>query len=155
MKKILSISIVCLILDQLFKYIVVSNIDLYHGITIIPNFFSIFHIRNTGAAWSILEGNRILLIVMSLFALLVIYLFFIRNKELDYLESICYGILVGGILGNLSDRIIFGYVVDYLKFDIFNYHFPIFNFADICIVLSVVFMFIFLLRGEKKDDTRD
>lgn len=155
MKRIFSISIICLIMDQLFKYIVVSTIELYHGITIIPNFFSIFHIRNTGAAWSILEGNRILLILLSIFALLVIYIFFIRKKELDKFEMVCYGILVGGILGNLWDRIIFGYVVDYLKFDIFNYHFPIFNFADICIVISVIIMFILLLRGEKKDDARD
>lgn len=155
MKKIFSISIICLILDQLFKYIVVSNIKLYNGVTIIPDFFSIFHIRNTGAAWSILEGNRILLILLSIFALIAIYIFFIRNKELNKLEIICYGALIGGILGNLSDRIMYGYVVDYLKFDIFNYHFPIFNFADICIVLSVVVMFILSLRGEKKDDTRD
>ena len=65
MKKMFLISIICLILDQLVKYIVVSKIDLYHGITIIPDFFSIFHIRNTGAAWSILEGNRILLILLT------------------------------------------------------------------------------------------
>lgn len=155
MKKIFSISIICLILDQLFKYIVVSSLKVYHGITIIPDFFSIFHIRNRGAAWSILEGNRILLILLSIFALIAIYIFFLKNKELKKIEIICYGVLIGGILGNLSDRIIFGYVVDYLKFDIFNYHFPIFNFADICIVLSVIVMFFMLWRGEKKDDDKD
>lgn len=155
MKKLLSLSIICLIIDQLFKYIVVSNIKLHHGIIVIPNFFSLFHVRNTGAAWSILEGNRLLLIILSIFALVAIYIFFIRNKELDNLEIVCYGVLIGGILGNLCDRIIRGYVIDYLKFDIFNYHFPVFNFADICIVVSVIVMFVLLFRGEKNDDIRD
>ena len=155
MKKMFLLSIVCLIIDQLFKYIVVSIFELYHGIVVIPNFFSLLYVRNTGAAWSILEGNRLLLILLSIFILMIIYFLFIKNKELKNIEIICYGVLIGGILGNLCDRIIRGYVVDYLKFDIFNYHFPIFNFADICIVLSVICMFILLVRGDKNDETRD
>ena len=60
-----------------------------------------------------------------------------------------YSLLIGGILGNLFDRIIYGYVVDYLDFYFFNYNFPIFNIADICIVCSVVLIIIDTLRGGK------
>lgn len=154
MKKILIISAFCLIIDQLLKCSVESILDLHHGITIIPGFFSIFYVQNTGAAWSILDGNRLFLIFTSFLALLVIYFTFIKNRDLSNIEKVIYGILIGGILGNLSDRIFRGFVVDYLKFDIINYHFPVFNFADICIVLSVVFILIMLIRGDKNEDSR-
>ena len=74
--------------------------------------------------------------------------FFIKNKELKTLEIITYGLLIGGIIGNLIDRIIFGYVIDFFDFLIFNYNFPVFNFADIFIVLSAGLIIIDTFRGE-------
>lgn len=153
MKKVLFSSILCLSIDQILKCLVVHGLKLHHGITIISNFFSIFYVQNTGAAWSILDGNRLFLILTTFLALGVIYFYFLRNKELSNIESYTYGILIGGILGNLGDRIFRGYVVDYLKFDFFGYHFPVFNFADMCIVLSVISIFIMLWKGEKHANT--
>lgn len=63
--------------------------------------------------------------------------------------QIIYGILLGGIIGNLIDRIIYGYVIDYLNFNIFGYNFPVFNFADICIVISIFIIIIEILKGDK------
>lgn len=64
------------------------------------------------------------------------------------LEKISYIFLTGGIIGNLIDRIIYGYVVDYLRFIIFDYNFPIFNLADICITIGVILLIINMLRKE-------
>lgn len=149
MKKILPITIISLFIDQLVKIIVINNMNLFDSINIITNFFKITYVRNTGAAWSILSGNTWFLIAISLIALVVIYLYFIKDKKLNKLESISYGLLIGGILGNLIDRIIYGYVIDYLDFKIINYDFPIFNIADICIVISIILIGISLIVGEK------
>lgn len=153
MKKMTFISLFCLILDQLVKIIIVNLFSAHHGITIIPSFFSLMYVQNTGAAWSILDGNRLFLITTSILALIIIYFIFIKNQELKKIELIIYGILTGGILGNLFDRIFRGYVIDYLSFNIFGYKFPIFNLADIFIVCSVFIILILTLRGVKQDDS--
>ena len=149
MKKILPIITMSLLIDQLVKIIVVNNMKLFDSIDIINNFFSVTYVRNTGAAWSILSGNVFFLILISIIALVVIYMYFIKNKKLTKLENISYGLLIGGILGNLTDRIIHGYVIDFLDFKIINYDFPIFNIADICIVVSIILIGVTLLVGDK------
>ena len=78
------------------------------------------------------------MIGISVFAIYLIYLCLIKNTKLSRLEKFCYGMLIGGILGNLFDRIIYGYVIDYLSFKIINYQAPIFNLADTFIVISVI-----------------
>ena len=155
MKKILPITIISLLLDQIVKILVINNMNLFDSINIIDNFFNITYVRNTGAAWSILSGNTLLLIFVSLIALVAIYLYFIKNKQLNKLENISYGLLIGGILGNLVDRIIHGYVIDYLDFKIINYDFPIFNIADICIVISIILIGISLIVGEMNERNKN
>ena len=149
MKKTLLIAIVCIMIDQMFKFLIINNFTLYHGIDIIPDFFSLLYVRNTGAAWNILDGNRLFLIVASFLALFAIYFIFIRNQILKKVDIFVYGVLIGGIMGNLIDRIFRGYVIDYLKFTFFGYHFPIFNFADMCIVSSVILILLLMVRGDK------
>ena len=148
MKKILPITMISLLLDQIVKILIINTMNLFDSINIIEDFFNITYVRNTGAAWSILSGSTLLLIFISLIALVVIYLYFIKNKNLSRLENISYGLLIGGILGNLFDRIIHGYVIDYLDFKIINYDFPIFNIADISIVISIILIGITLIVGE-------
>lgn len=137
MKKVSLISLIIVLIDQIIKYIVSTNISYLDSINIIPNFFSITNVHNTGAAWSLLSGNQIFLILIAIFVLLFLYLFLIKGKSLKTFETIIYGVLIGGIIGNLIDRIVFNYVIDYLDFIIFSYDFPIFNFADMCIVISI------------------
>lgn len=155
MKKMLSVIGISLILDQIIKIVVSSNMKLYQSINIINNFFSITYVRNNGAAWSILSGNRLLLIIVSLLALILIYLYFIKNQKLTKLENFSYGLLIGGTIGNLIDRIIRGYVIDYLDFKTFNYNFPVFNLADICIVIGVILVCVSLIGGEIRDRDKD
>ena len=141
-KKIISISFIIAIFDQILKLIVTNFLKLGNSIIIIPSFFNLTYVQNEGAAWSIFQGNRIFLITIALLSLIFIYFFFIKDKELKKIELISYSILIGGLLGNLIDRILFGYVIDYLDFTIFHYKYPIFNFADICIVISVFLLLI-------------
>ena len=138
MKKIGLISIIFFSVDLLFKILIRNNLNLFESIPVIPNLFNITYVQNTGAAFSILEGSRIFLIGISIFAIYLIYLFLIKNTKLSRFDNFCYGMLIGGILGNLVDRIIYGYVIDYLSFKIINYQAPIFNLADTFIVISVI-----------------
>lgn len=147
MKKIIPISLFIIILDQIVKMIISSKMLVNSSITIIKNFFNITYVKNIGAAFSILSGSRILLIMIALIAIYIIYKLLIKNKNLNRINIINYSLLIGGIIGNLIDRIIRGYVVDYLDFTIFNYNFPIFNIADICIVLSCILL-IFTIKEE-------
>ena len=75
----------------------------------------------------------------------------IKNKNLGRKEWITYGILLGGIIGNLIDRIKTGAVIDYLDFTFFGYPYPIFNFADICIVVSILGLFL-IIREDKNEN---
>ena len=152
MKKVYIIATISALLDQIIKYIFELNLNPGESITIIPNFFSFTLIGNTGAAFSILNSNTIFLIIISLVALNLIYIYFLKGKKLKLKEEVTFGILTGGILGNLVDRIFKGEVIDYLDFTIFSYNFPIFNLADIMIVLSVIYIALIMFRGEQNED---
>ena len=147
MKKLLGISFISIVLDRIIKMLVVS-LGYGNSITIINNFFNITCMYNDGAAWSILSGRRVFLVIFTLVELLILYLVFIRGKELNKTEEIVMGLLVGGIIGNLIDRIVYGYVIDYLDFNIFGYDFPIFNLADSLIVISVGILIYAVCRGD-------
>ncbi len=151
-KKMLLISFICVIIDQVLKIIVDSKMVLNTSKEIITDFFNISYVRNFGAAWSILAGNRFFLILVALVSLVIFYLYFVKDKKLSKLETLSYGILIGGILGNLIDRIIHGYVIDYLDFMIFKYDFPVFNFADMCIVISVGLIIINMFIGDDNSE---
>lgn len=146
MKKIAGISFIVLFIDQTLKLLVSSTMSLNASKEIISDFFNISLVHNDGAAWSILSGNRLLLILISLIALVLIYLMFIKNKQLKLLETLTYGILIGGVFGNLVDRIIYGYVIDFLDFNILGYNYPVFNFADCCIVVAAVLLIFEILK---------
>lgn len=139
MKKKLGIfSLIFVIIDQVIKLVVKNNIKLNTDIKIIDNFFYLSHVHNDGAAFSMFSGNIIFLILITIIALVAIYMIFIKDKKLSNIYIVLISMLIGGILGNFIDRIIYNYVIDYLSFVIFGYYFPVFNFADICIVISII-----------------
>lgn len=144
------LSVFIIFLDQIIKIIVEHQLFLRQSIEFISGFFSVTYVQNYGAAFSVLTGNRIFLIVMALAALLMIYQCFINGKSLNKIEQITYGLLVGGIIGNLLDRMFRGYVVDYLDFQIFHYDFPVFNLADISIIVSALLILWMMVKGEKR-----
>lgn len=146
MKKIITFGTISVILDQLIKFFINQNMHINESIKVIDHFFSITYVRNNGAAFSIFSGNRFFLIMISILAIIFIYYTFIHKRKINTIDASIYGLLFGGIIGNLIDRIINGYVIDYLDFKIFNYDFPIFNLADICIVISIILILITTIR---------
>ncbi len=148
--KYLSISLIAIILDQLTKYLIVSNMNLYQNITVIDNFFSLFYIRNSGAAFSILEGKMLFFYLITIAGLVLVYYIFKTSKT--KLSLIASSLLLGGIVGNFIDRLIHQEVIDFLKFTIFDRDFAIFNLADAFISIAVVLLFIDIFlekRGDK------
>lgn len=146
----LTLSIVLLI-DQIVKLLIKTNMNLNEEISIIPNFFSIQYLKNTGAAFSILENQTILLAVTSIICISVIVYYLKKEENLTPSMSISFGLILGGILGNLIDRIIYQGVIDFLSFKIFKYNFPVFNIADIGITIGVfLLLIIYISRDIKK-----
>lgn len=148
LKSVYFFGIIFLIVDQALKILVEQKMILNQTIVVIKNFFSITLVHNLGAAFSIFIGSRIFLILVGIIALILISLYIRKIEEFNDYDIFTYSLLLGGILGNLLDRIIHGYVIDYLNFNIFNYNFPIFNFADVCIVVSVILIFIKAIRED-------
>lgn len=147
-KKIAIFSASCIIIDQIIKAIVASLISLNTEIKIISDFFYLTNAHNDGGAWSLFSGNVFMLIVVGFLALFFVYFAFVKGKKLAKFEILVVILLIGGIIGNLIDRIFLGYVIDYLGFIFFGYYFPIFNFADICIVVSVSLMLMMTIKEE-------
>ena len=148
MKKIIPITFLCFIVDQITKFMIINTMHIHESFPVIKNFFHITYVQNDGAAWSMLKGNRFLLIVIALIALGLMCFFIFKNQNLSLLENVSISILIGGILGNLIDRILYGYVIDFLDFRFGSYYFPVFNVADICIVISVILIIITLFRRD-------
>lgn len=149
-RKMLILVAVILLIDQILKYAVMKYIDFNGGTkTIINNFFWITYVKNTGAAWGLFASNQMLLMAISLIVMIVFYVFFIRGKKIKAMDAYTYGILYGGILGNLIDRIFRGGVIDYLEFKIFGYYFPVFNFADMCIVITIILLILVNIIGDR------
>ena len=151
MKKLYGFALITILFDQLIKNGLLFFMSFGQSITVIPNFFSITLIGNTGAAFSILSSNTLLLIVISVVVLNLIYFFLIKGKKLNDFEQISYGLLIEGIIGNLIDRALHMQVIDYLDFTFFGYNFPVFNLADIAIVISMVFIGIQVIKGDKNE----
>ena len=146
-KKIYITAIIIFIIDQISKVIISSYIGLNSSVRIIKNFFYLTYTNNTGASFGILKNSRVLLIVLSIIALVILLRYISTFKETKY-NILGLGFLMGGIIGNLLDRVLFGYVRDFLNFYIIGYDFPVFNIADIFIVLGVFILIISILKGE-------
>lgn len=142
MKKVYIIALISLIIDQIVKILVSNYLILGQTIKIINNFFYLTYVQNTGAAFSILIGYRYILIIITLIFLYYLYKYTKKQTNPNKLAILSHGLLLGGIIGNLIDRIIYGYVIDYLDFMIFNYNFPIFNLADTFIVIGCIILVI-------------
>ena len=151
MRKIIITTFICILLDQLLKILCLNSLAMGESINIISNFWNITLVSNTGAAFSILSSSTPFLIIVSLITIILIYFFFIKGQNLKTYQTILYGLLLGGIIGNLIDRIIYGAVIDYLDFNIFGYNFPVFNLADTFIVIGVTLIIIDIIRGARNE----
>lgn len=142
MKLIGLVSVVVIFLDRVIKMLVDNFLVLNIKNTVIDNFLYLTKCYNEGAAFSILSGNTIFLILVTLLALFMLFRHIKRNDNFSVLNRVSYGLLIGGIVGNLIDRLFLGYVVDYINFIVFKHEFAIFNLADIAIVVGAILILL-------------
>lgn len=149
---IIILSIIFIIIDQLSKIIIVNNLTNNKSIEVIKSFFYLTYTNNKGAAFSILTGRRILLILVALIVIGVLIYYVRKNKIEGKVNKIALSLVIGGSIGNLIDRILRGAVVDFIDIKIFGYNFPIFNLADTFIVIGVFLLIIEMFRKEHRND---
>lgn len=140
MKKAFIISLIIFLIDRITKQLAISNLVSGKSITIIKNFFSLTLAKNTGVAFSLLEGSSLLIIIITIIIILLL-LKNIKNNHSNK-EIILDAIIIGGAIGNLLDRLIYGYVIDFLDFNILGYNYPIFNIADTVIVVGIFLIIV-------------
>ncbi|WDC81835.1 signal peptidase II [Ligilactobacillus ruminis] len=140
------IIVAIVILDQTVKHLIVGSIKLNDNISVVDGILSLAHIRNYGAAWSILLGQIWFFVIISTVSLGLMAFFFwkFRNRPL-YLTGL--SLMIGGTIGNFIDRLRLGYVVDMFQLDFIN--FPIFNVADCALTIGVAVILIAMLKDDK------
>ena len=149
-KKTFIVAFIVLIIDLTSKFVLFKELSINKTYVIIKNFFSIDLVKNNGAAFSILENQNIFLISISV--IILIYLLYLLNKQTTkFINYLSFGLLIGGLFGNLIDRLFLGYVRDFFSFKIFGYNFAIFNVADVAIVVGALILFILCIVGGKHE----
>lgn len=121
--------------DQLIKMRVTDKIMPYTSIEIIKNFLYITYVENTGISFGLFKGLRLVFIILTFIVCLVISYYILKFYKKHVAVTVCLALIVGGAIGNLIDRIRFGYVIDYIHFTIFP---PVFNLADSAIVCGAI-----------------
>jgi signal peptidase II len=152
MKFLASVTLPFDVLDQATKWWMVRHFELHEQRTVIANFFDLVYFSNTGAAFSAFTGNNLFFIGLSAVALVVLLYFFLRGAFKDRPSRWAVALLCAGIMGNLTDRLMHGHVVDFLLFDLhvrFADPWPAFNVADSCICIATG-LFIIAAIFEKK-----
>ena len=149
----LIVAIVVLLLDQLSKQAVRSSFCYGDSHPVIEGFFNLVYVRNDGAAWNMLSGHGIILILISVVVLILVMMRHRTFLDDSLLHRILLGLLYGGIAGNLVDRVRFGWVTDFLDFEFGSYHYPSFNVADsaICIAVGLYIISNFFRKNEESE----
>ena len=141
----LSLSIFIILLDQLTKYLMFYNHKLFINKDFL--FFKLDFVKNYGAAFNILSGSRIFLSFISIiFSILLTYLILRKNSLTSY-DLFSYSFILGGTIGNGTDRILRGYVIDFINLNIIN--FPVFNIADISINIGFIFLLYSIFKNKR------
>lgn len=160
-RRIFALALVVLVLDQFTKWIVLNTIVEGDEHVVIPGFFNLAHRANTGAAWSMFTGNNTLLALVALVALVILYVSRRQFNVHRILGQIAFGLIFGGIVGNLTDRLLPGRhaVVDFLHFYMERrgpaepLDFPAFNVADSAICTGVALIFLINWRNDRAPHT--
>ena len=145
MKFIFFLSVPLYALDQWTKHLVLRFVSPDEPRIIIPNFFHLVNVTNTGAAFGSFRNNNTFFIAISSVAFFIVLLLLVRRRSHDVWRDVSLALLLAGILGNLTDRLLYGHVIDFLLFDLhvrFAHPWPAFNVADSCISIAVVLFVI-------------
>ncbi|MGV8050821.1 MAG: signal peptidase II [Anaerolineaceae bacterium] len=153
MPYLLSVMGVILVLDQFTKYLVLHLMPLHSAKAVIPGFFNLVHVRNTGAAFSILANadpswRHAFFVCMTVLVVGFLVISYRKVRQDDVWTKTAYALICGGAVGNFVDRLRFREVVDFLDLYIGSYHWPAFNVADSAISVGAVILFISLIRNK-------
>jgi signal peptidase II len=154
MKFIFLLSLPLYALDQFTKYLVLRFVDPDQPRVIVSGFLTLVNVTNTGAAFGSFKNNNTFFVAISCLALLVVVSLLVRRRSRDVWRDISLALLVAGVLGNLTDRLLHGHVIDFLLFDLhvpLAHPWPAFNVADSCICVAVV---CFIVHSFKPKETR-
>ncbi|HZE25636.1 MAG TPA: signal peptidase II [Blattabacteriaceae bacterium] len=154
-KRPLLIALAVLLLDRLTKWAIAQTIPLEDAVNIIPGFFRLTHLENTGAAFSLFADSpspfrTTLLIGFSVAALAVVSVLLWKDRTIFHSGTLALSLILGGALGNLWDRVSDGKVTDFLDFYIGAHHWPPFNVADSAIVIGALLLFLRMLRKDHR-----
>jgi len=144
-------------LDQLVKFMIKSHMKLYDLFWVIRDFFKITYIENTGVAFGMLGGMpqpavRWILVAVISMASIGIAAYWALNRKQSLIYNLSCGLILGGAIGNLIDRIRTGRITDFLEFGYKNITFPVFNVADSAVTVGVALFIIFVLNEGKKEN---
>jgi len=141
------------VLDQLSKYLVVTKIDPVEAIRVIPGLFDFVYVKNTGAAFSMLSNSTVILGVFSVIFCFGVIAYWYFTKPTHPLLKTSLTFLFAGALGNAIDRVLNGYVIDFISTSFMN--FPVFNVADIAITVGAVLLIVHTIFFDKDEKGKD
>lgn len=152
------IAIVVLVLDRLAKWAIASNIALHDSVVVIPGFFRLTHVQNTGAAFGLFADSAAqwkvgALVSFSILALIVVSALLWKHSHSLSTTTIGLSLILGGAMGNLWDRMMYGRVVDFLDFYVGSYHWPAFNVADSAIVIGAILLISEIFFAKSANET--
>ena len=153
---VLSIALVVLVIDQITKLVVTTSVERFTSIPVVDGFLSLTHVRNTGAAFGLFADSpagpvRAGLVVVSILAVVLIWAY-ARDGWHEPRIVIAFGLILGGAIGNLVDRLRLHYVVDFIDVYWGQYHWPSFNVADTAITVGALTLFIAMARHKESDE---
>src|SRR5947209_16520097 len=153
MKFVFFLSLPLYALDQITKHLVLQNVDPDRPHSVVPGFLDLVNVTNTGAAFGSFKNNNNFFIVISCVAMLFVLTLLVRRRSHDVWRDVSLALLLAGILGNLTDRLLHGHVIDFLLFDLhipLALPWPAFNVADSCICIAVIFFILHSFKHSKR-----
>lgn len=143
----LAVGVLLAALDQVIKYFISINLKPIGSVTVIDNILNFTYVENRGVAFGMFTGMRWIFIALTTIMICAIVIYMFKKKPQSKLFYVCVALIVGGGIGNLIDRIFYGYVIDYISLSFFK---PVCNFADYCITIGTVLLVVYLLFISKE-----
>lgn len=138
----LIVGAVLVIIDQIIKYFVSAYLQPVGSVSVIDNIFSLTYVENKGVAFGMFSDMRWIFVALTSILLAIIIFYMFKKRPKGKFFYVCAALIIGGGIGNLIDRIFYGYVIDYLSLSFFP---PVCNFADYCITAGTIMLVIYLL----------
>ena len=138
----LIVGAVLVIIDQIIKYFISAFLQPVGSVSVIDNIFSLTYVENKGVAFGMFSDMRWIFVALTSILLVIIIFYMFKKRPKGKFFYVCSALIIGGGIGNLIDRIFYGYVIDYLSLSFFP---PVCNFADYCITAGTIMLVIYLL----------